>query len=88
MVLRFAIRFFANNAKMNAMGSLFPSFTNFFANLSFVKRNGNCSEREVPLLAKQTFRKWLADQEPLKSTFDKDNSICFVMNLPIIMMYK
>jgi hypothetical protein len=24
MVLRFAIRFFANNAKMNAMGSLFP----------------------------------------------------------------
>jgi hypothetical protein len=53
-----------------------------------LKRNGNCSEREVPLLAKQTFRKWLADQEPLKSTFDKDNSICFVMNSPIIMMYK
>jgi Fe-S oxidoreductase len=40
---------------------------------------GIALEREVPLLAKQTFRKWLADQEPLKSTLIKDNSICFVM---------
>jgi hypothetical protein len=40
------------------------------------KRMGIAPEREVPLLA--NFQKWLADQEPLKSTFDKDNSICFV----------
>jgi FAD/FMN-containing dehydrogenase/Fe-S oxidoreductase len=74
----FRNKIFANNAKMNAMGSLFPSFTNFVANLSFVKKGmGIAPEREVPLLAKQTFRKWLADQEPLKSTFDKGQLYLF-----------
>ena len=56
----FRNKIFANNAKMNKMGSLFPSFTNFVSNLSFVKKGmGVAQQREVPLLAKQTFRKWL-----------------------------
>ena len=53
-------KLFANNAKMNKMGSLFPSLTNIVSNLSLVKKAmGIAPEREVPHLAKMTFRKWL-----------------------------
>ncbi|MBC7605596.1 MAG: FAD-binding protein [Burkholderiales bacterium] len=52
-------RIFAHNSKLNQLGSLLPSFTNFVVNLSFVKKSmGVAAKREVPLLAKTTFRKW------------------------------
>ncbi len=52
-------KIFANNAKLNQLGSLFPSMTNFVLNQSFVKKSmGIAPEREVPHLAKTTFRKW------------------------------
>ncbi len=52
-------RIFANNSKLNQLGSLLPSFTNFVVNLPFVKKSlGVAPKREVPLLAKITFRKW------------------------------
>ncbi|MES2239330.1 MAG: FAD-linked oxidase C-terminal domain-containing protein [Bacteroidota bacterium] len=55
----FRNKIFANNAKMNKMGSIFPALTNFVSNLSFVKKAmGVAQQREVPLLAKTTFRKW------------------------------
>lgn len=57
----FSIRskIFANNSKLNQLGSLLPSFTNFVVNLPFVKKSmGVAPKREVPLLAKTTFRKW------------------------------
>ena len=57
----FSIRskIFANNSKLNSLGSLLPSFTNFVVNLPFVKKSmGVAPKREVPLLAKTTFRKW------------------------------
>nr|WP_288833934.1 FAD-binding and (Fe-S)-binding domain-containing protein [uncultured Flavobacterium sp.] len=55
----FRNKIFANNAKMNKMGSLFPALTNFVSNLSIVKKGmGVAQQREVPLLAKMTFRKW------------------------------
>ncbi|GGA87169.1 oxidoreductase [Flavobacterium palustre] len=55
-------KLFANNAKMNKMGSMFPSLTNIVSNLSLVKKAmGIAPEREVPHLAKQTFRKWLSN---------------------------
>ena len=57
----FSIRskIFANNSKLNSLGSLLPSFTNFVVNLPFVKKSmGIAPKREVPLLAKTTFRKW------------------------------
>jgi FAD/FMN-containing dehydrogenase/Fe-S oxidoreductase len=74
----FRNKIFANNAKMNAMGSLFPSFTNFVANLSFVKKGmGIATEREVPLLAPQTLRKWLTDHSSTKGTFDKGKLYLF-----------
>ncbi|MFV8343563.1 FAD-binding and (Fe-S)-binding domain-containing protein [Flavobacterium sp. XS2P39] len=50
---------FAFNSKLNNLGSIFPSITNFMVNLPFVKKSmGIASEREVPLLAPTTFRKW------------------------------
>lgn len=52
-------KLFANNAKMNKMGSLFPALTNIVSNLSLVKKAmGIAPQREVPRLASQTFRKW------------------------------
>jgi FAD/FMN-containing dehydrogenase/Fe-S oxidoreductase len=57
----FSIRnkIFAFNAKINGLGSLFPSITNFMVNLSVIKKTmGIAPKREVPLLAKITFRKW------------------------------
>ena len=55
-------RIFANNANLNKLGSLFPSFTNFVLNQSLVKKSmGIAPKREVPLLAKTTFRKWYQD---------------------------
>ncbi|PRZ22877.1 FAD-binding and (Fe-S)-binding domain-containing protein [Flavobacterium granuli] len=57
----FSIRnkIFAFNAKLNKMGSMMPSITNFVANLSLVKRSmGIAPKRQVPLLAPTTFRKW------------------------------
>jgi len=52
-------RIFANNSKLNQLGSLLPSFTNFVVNLPLVKKSmGVAPKREVPLLAKTTFRKW------------------------------
>jgi FAD/FMN-containing dehydrogenase/Fe-S oxidoreductase len=52
-------KIFAHNAKLNKMGSLFPSITNFISNQSLVKKSmGIAPERQVPLLAKRTFKKW------------------------------
>ena len=62
----FSIRnkIFANNAKLNQLGSLFPSFTNFMVNLPLVKKSmGVAPKREVPLLAKTTFRKWYQNHQ-------------------------
>jgi FAD/FMN-containing dehydrogenase/Fe-S oxidoreductase len=57
-------RIFANNAKMNSLGSLVPSLTNFVSNLSFVKDiMGVAIKREVPHLAKITFRKWYENHQ-------------------------
>lgn len=55
-------KIFANNSKLNKLGSLFPGLTNFMVNQSLVKKAmGVAEKREVPLLAKQSFRKWLSN---------------------------
>lgn len=55
-------KIFANNSKLNKLGSVFPGLTNFMVNQSLVKKAmGVAEKREVPLLAKQTFRKWLSN---------------------------
>jgi hypothetical protein len=53
-------KIFANNAKLNKLGSIFPALTNFMVNQPLVKKGmGVAEKREVPLLAPKTFRKWI-----------------------------
>jgi FAD/FMN-containing dehydrogenase/Fe-S oxidoreductase len=57
----FSIRnkIFAFNSKLNKLGSIAPSMTNFVSNLSLVKKSmGIAAKRQVPLLAPITFKKW------------------------------
>jgi len=72
-------KIFANNAKLNKMGSLFPSITNFISNQSLVKKSmGIAPERQVPLLAKKTFRKWYENNKPAISDFPNGQLYLFV----------
>ena len=72
-------KIFANNAKLNKMGSLFPSITNFISNQSLVKKSmGIAPERQVPLLAKKTFRKWYENNKPAASDFPNGQLYLFV----------
>lgn len=55
----FRSKLFANNAKLNKLGSIFPGISNLVLNTSFTKAiMGVAQERSVPKLAKQTFDKW------------------------------
>ena len=66
----FRNKIFANNAKINKLGSVFPSMTNFFANLSLIKNGmGIAPERTVPALAPKTFKNWLLKNKPSQSIF-------------------
>lgn len=69
-------RIFANNSRLNQLGSLLPDFTNFVVNLPLVKKSmGVASKREVPLLAKTTFRKWYSNKiNDNSNSNDNDNS--------------
>ncbi|WP_026728805.1 FAD-binding and (Fe-S)-binding domain-containing protein [Flavobacterium denitrificans] len=72
-------KIFANNAKLNKMGSKFPSITNFISNQSLVKKTmGIAPERQVPLLAKKTFRKWFVNNKPTKTDFPNGRLYLFV----------
>lgn len=56
----FRSKLFANNAKYNKLGSIFPSITNFITNTTLAKSiMGVATQRSVPKLAKQTLRNWL-----------------------------
>ncbi|RXM45962.1 FAD-binding and (Fe-S)-binding domain-containing protein [Flavobacterium sp. YO12] len=72
-------KIFANNAKLNKMGSLFPSITNFISNQSLVKKSmGIAPERQVPLLAKKTFRKWYENSKSKNTDFPNGKLYLFV----------
>lgn len=72
-------KIFANNAKLNKMGSLFPSITNFISNQSLVKKSmGIAPERQVPLLAKKTFRKWYEKNKSKSTDFPNGKLYLFV----------
>ncbi|MCG8748785.1 FAD-binding and (Fe-S)-binding domain-containing protein [Tenacibaculum finnmarkense] len=54
---------FANNAKINKLGSKIPTITNFFTNTLIAKKiMGVAVERTVPKLAKQTVNAWLKNR--------------------------
>ena len=62
-------KIFANNAKLNKLGSIFPSLTNFIVNQPLVKKGlGVALKREVPLLAPKSFRNWLETNKPSKAS--------------------
>ncbi|NGY37193.1 FAD-binding protein [Flavobacterium sp. XN-5] len=66
-------KIFANNAKLNKLGSIFPSLTNFMVRQPLIKkRMGVASKREVPLLAPKTFRKWIENNK------SKNDGLSFV----------
>ncbi|MEZ0181865.1 FAD-binding and (Fe-S)-binding domain-containing protein [Flavobacterium oncorhynchi] len=72
-------KIFANNAKLNKMGSLFPAITNFISNQSLVKKSmGIAPERQVPLLAKKTFRKWYEKNKSKSTDFPNGKLYLFV----------
>jgi FAD/FMN-containing dehydrogenase/Fe-S oxidoreductase len=74
-------KIFAHNAKLNKMGSLFPSLTNFISNQSFVKKSmGIAAEREVPLLAKKTFSRWYADFQSKNKNNNFPNGKVYLFN--------
>jgi hypothetical protein len=63
-------KIFAYNAKMNKLGSMLPGITNYVSNLGFVKKSmGIAPKREVPLLAKTTFRKWYESNKSKNGSF-------------------
>ncbi|MCD8433174.1 FAD-binding protein [Tenacibaculum finnmarkense genomovar ulcerans] len=54
---------FANNAKINKLGSKIPTITNFFTNTLIAKKiMGVATQRTVPKLAKQTVNAWLKNR--------------------------
>lgn len=68
----FSIRakLFANNAKLNELGSSLPALTNFVSNLAWVKKMmGVAPQREVPHLAPQTFRNWFQKKTKTNTIF-------------------
>ncbi len=68
----FRSKLFANNASLNKLGSLTPTFTHFLLNNKIAKRViGIAEERSIPKLAKTTFSKWLKKQQPIASTRGK-----------------
>jgi len=55
----FRSKLFANNAKLNKLGSLTPTLSNTILNTPFAKKAmGVAVERSVPKLAKQTLYRW------------------------------
>lgn len=71
----FRSKLFANNAKLNKLGSLTPTLSNAILNTPFAKKAmGVAVERSVPKLAKQTLQNWnkkrsaIANEERLKQS--------------------
>nr|WP_315142508.1 FAD-linked oxidase C-terminal domain-containing protein [uncultured Flavobacterium sp.] len=65
-------KIFAFNARLNNLGSITPRITNYMVNLPFVKKKmGIAPQRQVPLLAPKTFRKWYENKadEPKTDSF-------------------
>ena len=59
----FRSKLFANNAKLNKLGSLTPTLSNLVLNTSLAKKlMGVATQRSVPKLAKQTLNSWYKKQ--------------------------
>ena len=66
----FRSKLFANNARLNKLGSIIPSITNFLQNTALIKKViGVAPERKVPNLASETFNKWLRKNKTTRNDF-------------------
>jgi len=64
----FRSKLFAHNVKYNKLGSIAPTLTNFFLNTTLAKKvMGVATQRPIPKLTNQTFRKWFSKQDTAKS---------------------
>ena len=62
-------KLFANNAKLNKLGSIVPALSNLVLNTSIAKSfMGVALERTVPKLAPKTLKKWFLKQPKSKNT--------------------
>ncbi|WP_440881805.1 FAD-binding and (Fe-S)-binding domain-containing protein [Tenacibaculum sp. C7A-26P2] len=65
----FRSKLFANNAKYNKLGIVFPRVTNFFTNTIVAKKVlGIALKRTVPKLADQSLKAWLKNHKTNSST--------------------
>jgi FAD/FMN-containing dehydrogenase/Fe-S oxidoreductase len=72
-------RLFAQNAKWNRLGSIFPSLTNRILNTSLIKRMmGIATERSIPELGSQTVRKWYARRKKIEPQNLKRDSVIYL----------
>lgn len=64
----FRSKLFANNAKLNELGSKVPTLTNLLTNTTLAKKvMGVATERTVPKLAKQTLNSWYKKRNESKT---------------------
>ncbi|WP_405607520.1 FAD-binding and (Fe-S)-binding domain-containing protein [Polaribacter sp. Asnod1-A03] len=77
----FRNKMFANNAKYNKLGSIFPTITNFFTNSIVAKKVlGVAVERSVPKLANQTLDSWLKKHNITSNTVEKSKKYVYLFN--------
>ena len=68
----FRSKLFANNAKLNKLGSLTPTLTNLVLNTTLAKSAmGVATERSVPKLAKRTLNSWYKKQNVISNAIEK-----------------
>ncbi|MEP3837695.1 MAG: FAD-linked oxidase C-terminal domain-containing protein [Algibacter sp.] len=70
--MSFRTRVFANNVKLNKLGSIMPAVTNLVLNTKFAKKMlGLATERNLPRLAHKTLFNWYAENKTRLSSKSK-----------------
>ena len=77
----FRSKLFANNAKLNKLGSLTPTLANLVLNTTFAKSAmGVSTKRSVPKLAKQTLNKWYKKKAFGKTEIKQSQKTVYLFN--------
>jgi Fe-S oxidoreductase len=75
----FRSKLFANNAKLNKLGSIVPSLSNLILNTSIAKSfMGVAQERSVPKLAPKTLKAWCKKQNISSSAVEKSSKTVYL----------
>ena len=75
----FRSKLFANNAKLNKLGSILPSLSNLILNTSIAKSfMGVAQERSVPKLAPKTLKAWYKKRNTSSSAVEKSAKTVYV----------